>query len=126
MKTEYRHPHLGISNIWSTGENRWHWSNAAGESCVERSFEEAVFNAERVLRNHVLTKRLNELVELIPAELAPEACVGEFSAEDDTPTLHVNLWRGLDLYHLPEAVASLEIAAEGHWEGGRCYSLQVA
>jgi hypothetical protein len=74
------------------------------------------------------TEKQNALLEAlhtIPAELAPEAFVGEFSAEDDTPTLHVNLWRGLDLYHLPEAVASLDIATEGHWDGGRCYSLQV-
>jgi hypothetical protein len=50
----------------------------------------------------------------------------EFSAEDSTPTLHIDLWRGLDLSDLPDVVADLEIVAEGHWDGGISYSLQLA
>ena len=72
------------------------------------------------------TEQLHELASLIPHELAAHVAVCEFSAEDSTPTLHVDLWRGYDITDLPEAVASLNEASEGHWDGGRSYSLQLA
>jgi hypothetical protein len=69
---------------------------------------------------------LKNVIHNIPAELTAHAVVCEFSAEDDTPTLHLDLWRGMDLHDLPEFTTRLTIAAEGHWDGGRTYSLQVA
>ena len=51
--------------------------------------------------------------------------IGKFSDQDDTPTLHIDLWRGYDLCDLPELVG-LEVVLEGHWECGRSYSLQLA
>ena len=72
------------------------------------------------------TQSLHEIATLIPADLAAHVAVCEFSAEDNTPTLHIDLWRGHDLSDLPEAVASLEVACEGFWDGGRSYSLQIA
>lgn len=61
----------------------------------------------------------------IPAEMTAHAAVCEFSAEDDTPTLHLDLWEGVDLHHLPEPNIKLTIAAKGKWDGGRSYSFQV-
>ena len=72
------------------------------------------------------TEQLHELASMIPHELAAHVAVCEFSAEDDTPSLHIDLWRGYDLCDLPEAVASLAIATEGYWDGGCSYSLQLA
>lgn len=72
------------------------------------------------------TTFLNDLAALISAELAAHVAVCEYSAEDNTPTLHVDLWRGHDISDLPEAVASLTVALAGHWDGGRSYSLQLA
>jgi hypothetical protein len=69
---------------------------------------------------------LREISTLIPESMAPHCAVCEYSAEDDTPTLHIDLWRGLDLSDLPEQVAALTVASEGHWDGGRSYSLQLA
>ena len=72
------------------------------------------------------TTFLNEMAALIPADLTAHVAVCEYSSEDNTPTLHIDLWRGHDLSDLPEAVASLAVACEGHWDGGRSYSLQIA
>jgi hypothetical protein len=71
------------------------------------------------------TNALREIAALISDSLASHVAVCEFSAEDNTPTLHVDLWRGRDLSDLPEVAASLEVAAQGNWDGGRCYSLQL-
>lgn len=60
----------------------------------------------------------------IPETIAPHCAVCEFSSEDSTPTLHLDLWRGHDLGDLPQ-VNGLTVAAEGHWDGGRAYSLQL-
>jgi len=51
----------------------------------------------------------------------------EFSAEDNTPTLHLDLWRGktLDDVLFQRDLNALDIVAEGHWDGGRSYSLQA-
>jgi hypothetical protein len=72
------------------------------------------------------TDQLRDLATLVPSSIAAHVAVCEFSAEDSTPSLHIDLWRGHDLCDLPEAMASLVVAAEGHWDGGRCYSLQLA
>jgi hypothetical protein len=71
------------------------------------------------------TETLRELSTLISNDMAAHVAVCEYSAEDNTPTLHIDLWRGHDLCDLPEAVAALVVASEGHWDGGRCYSLQI-
>jgi hypothetical protein len=72
------------------------------------------------------TETLRELSTLISNDMAAHVAVCEYSAEDNTPTLHIDLWRGFDLCDLPEQVASLELACEGNWDGGRSYSLQLA
>ena len=72
------------------------------------------------------TETLRNLSTLISNEMAAHVAVCEFSSEDNTPTLHIDLWRGLDLCDLPEQVASLELASEGNWDGGLSYSLQLA
>lgn len=72
------------------------------------------------------TQFLNELAFLVPSSIAAHVAVCEYSAEDNTPTLHIDLWRGHDLGDLPEAVALLAVACDGHWDGGRSYSLQIA
>jgi hypothetical protein len=69
---------------------------------------------------------LREISALIPDHMAAHVAVCEFSSEDNTPTLHIDLWRGYDLHELPESVASLTVAIEGNWDGGRSYSLQLA
>jgi len=68
---------------------------------------------------------LHEISTLIPQAMAPHCAVCAYSAEYDTPTLHIDLWRGLDLCDLPEQVAALTVACEGYWDGGRSYSLQL-
>jgi hypothetical protein len=71
------------------------------------------------------TETLREISALISNEMAAHVAVCEYSAEDNTPTLHIDLWRGLALCDLPEQVAALTVASEGHWDGGRSYSLQL-
>lgn len=72
------------------------------------------------------TDTLREFAALISDELAAHVAVCEFSAEDNTPTLHIDLWRGYDLSDLPAPVASLTVVSEGSWDGGRSYSLQLS
>lgn len=62
----------------------------------------------------------------ISTKIAPNTVVCEFSNEDNTPTLHIDLWRGFGLSDLPAKVAELKVVAEGHWDGGRSYSFQIA
>jgi hypothetical protein len=54
------------------------------------------------------------------------AVLSEFSNDDSTQTLHINLWRGktLDDVLLERDLNMLEVVTEGSWEGGRCYSVQ--
>lgn len=80
-------------------------------------FEKTIMNTEKL--------HLMDLALLVPEEIAPNVVVCEFSSEDDTQTLHVDLWRGFDLSDLPCKIASLKVAAEGYWDGGKCYSLQL-
>jgi hypothetical protein len=68
---------------------------------------------------------LERIASKISNEKAADVYVSEYSAEDDTPTLHINLWRGFDMHDLCSEVNALEIAIEGFWDGGRCYSLQL-
>ena len=72
------------------------------------------------------TIALTNLAALVQSSIAAHVAVCEYSAEDSTPTLHIDLWRGYDLSDLPQAVADLVVATEGHWDGGRSYSLQLA
>jgi hypothetical protein len=69
---------------------------------------------------------LRRIASRISWHKATHVAVCEFSAEDDTPTLHIDLWRGVDLHDLLQEVNALDIASEGFWDGGRCYSLQLA
>jgi hypothetical protein len=71
------------------------------------------------------TETLKQIAALIPADVAQSVHVGPYSAEDDTPTLHVELWRKLDLSDMPYEAASLEVASEGFGQYGRCFSLQI-
>lgn len=70
------------------------------------------------------TQMLKELSVLLVDEFVESYHIGSFSEEDDEPTLHLNMWRHYDIGDLNWAFAQLLVAAEGHWEGGRCYSLQ--
>lgn len=70
--------------------------------------------------------RLNAMANWTRIDQVAKAVACEFSAEDNTPTLHLNLWRGVDLFNMPPAYSSLKVAAEGNWDGGRAYSLQFA
>jgi hypothetical protein len=66
---------------------------------------------------------LESLLSFDPdSQIIENACLCEFSAEDNTPTLHLTLWRGHNLGDLPDT--ALEIVAEGHSDIGRVYSLQ--
>lgn len=126
-KTEIRH-NGGMSNVWSTdGGVSWCWANAAGEGSWEPTFEAAMASAESALTWKAdATAKLRELAALVPAEMAAHVAVCEFSSDDATPALHIDLWRGFDLVDLPQAVAELAVAVEGNWDGGRSYSLHIA
>lgn len=76
------------------------------------------------LRHKVLQHAL-ELLLANSGDMISHAVICEFSAEDSTPTLHIDLWRGFAISDLPECVNELVIVAEGHWDGGRSYSLQA-
>ena len=55
-------------------------------------------------------------------QIVENACICEFSNEDNTPTLHLTLWRGFDLSDIPDT--GLEVVSEGFNDIGRVYSLQ--
>ena len=71
---------------------------------------------------------LNQVAEHLFANpsLAAHVAICEFSAEDPTPTLHLDLWRNDDLFDIFMSgdLNHLDVVAEGHWDGGRSYSLQ--
>lgn len=69
--------------------------------------------------------KLNAIAAQLPDDLVPTCFVGEYSAEDDTPTLHIDIWRRWDLCDLSGDVHLLDIASEGHSDLGPCYSLQL-
>jgi hypothetical protein len=77
------------------------------------------------MTNEQKYKRLNRLVSRICKRKTAHVAACEFSSEDDTPTLHIDLWRDYDLHHLSQEINALEIASEGHWDGGRSCSLQI-
>ena len=71
-------------------------------------------------------------LEAVRKTLAIHACdmvdhliVCDFSEEDPTPSLHVDMHKGYDINDLPDFVNQLAVACEGHWAGGRSYSLQL-
>ena len=124
MTTEYNHGGA-ISNIWSpNGGRSWSWSNAAGEGCGEPTFETAVTAAEKAITTHKL-EAVRKTLQIHACDMAEHLIVCDFSEEDSTPSLHIDLWKGYDLGDLNESVNQLAIASEGHWAGGRSYSLQV-
>jgi hypothetical protein len=75
---------------------------------------------------NILQSTLESLLSFDPdSQIIENACICEFSSEDSTPTLHLYLWRGYDLNDLPDCSFTLNEVASGHWDGGRCYSLQA-
>lgn len=77
------------------------------------------------MTNEQKQKRLQRIATRISKRKTAQVAACEFSAEDDTPTLHLDLWRGFDLHDLSQEVNALDIASEGNWDGGRCFSLQI-
>jgi hypothetical protein len=77
------------------------------------------------MTNEQKYKRLHRLVGRISKRKTAHVAAREYSAEDSTPTLHVDLWRGYDLHHLSQEINALVVASEGFWDGGRSYSLQI-
>jgi hypothetical protein len=66
---------------------------------------------------------LESLLSFDPdSQIIENAALCEFSAEDNTPTLHLTLWRGYDLSDIPDT--GLEVVTKGHSDLGRVYSLQ--
>lgn len=130
MTIQFNHgDNLGISSIWQQGST-FAWSNRCGEGCGLSSFEAAATEAEETLLSVSAYKVAETTLRLISAELTEQlvahAVVCEFNCDDNTPTLHIDLWNGVDITDLPERVASLNVVAEGSWDGGRSYSLQIA
>lgn len=78
------------------------------------------------MTNEQKLNRLDRIAAKICKRKAAYVGVRDYSWEDDTPTLHLDLWRGFDLGDLSQEVSALEIANEGFWDGGRSYSLQLA
>lgn len=58
------------------------------------------------------TEKLKAIADQIESHV-PCCWVGDFSAEDETPTLHAELWRGHCLSDLFGDVHLLEVASEG-------------
>lgn len=77
------------------------------------------------MTNEQKYKRLNRLVSRICKRKTAHVAACEFSSEDDTPTLHIDLCRDYDLPDLSYEVNALDVVCEGHWGGGRSYSLQI-
>jgi len=70
-----------------------------------------------------LESTLESLLEFdTNSEIIENACICEFSAEDNTPTLHLTLWRGHNLSDIPDT--GLNVVAEGFSDIGPVYSLQ--
>lgn len=68
---------------------------------------------------------LESLLSFDPnSDIIENACLCGFSSEDDTPTIHLTLWRGYDLSDIPDT--GLEEVSEGFSDIGRVYSLQLA
>ena len=77
------------------------------------------------MTTHTTLEQLNNL--LSSGSVAYSAVIPFCWQEGDyTPTLTIHLWRGYDLHDLPAQIASLNVVSDGHWGGGRCYSLQIA
>ena len=73
---------------------------------------------------NTLQSALESLLSFDPnSEIIEDAAICEFSAEDNTPTMHLTLWRGFDLSDIPDT--GLDIVAEGFSDIGRTYSLQA-
>ena len=74
---------------------------------------------------NTLQNKLETLLAFDPdSKIIAEAALCEFSSEDNTPTIHLSLWRGFDLCDIP--CESLEVITEGFDDIGRTYSLQLA
>lgn len=59
------------------------------------------------------TEKLQAIATQIKSQHVPCCWVGDYSAEDKTPTLHVELWRNHCLSDISGDVHLLEIACEG-------------
>ena len=68
---------------------------------------------------------LESLLSFDPdSQILESAVLCEFSSEDNTPTIHLTLWRGYDLSDIPDT--GLKEVSEGFSDIGRVYSLQLA
>lgn len=76
-------------------------------------------------QSYIQTTELRKLASEIDSNLIDNAIVCEFTSYDDTPTLHVYLWRAFGLSDLPERIRNLKLAAEGIWDGGTVFSFQI-
>lgn len=83
-------------------------------------------NKMNTMTNDQKHAHLQRIATSLNESIAAHVAVCEYSCEDSTPTLHIDLWRGYDMCDLSQEVNALEIASEGFWDGGRCYSLQLA
>lgn len=71
-----------------------------------------------------LQTTLESLLAFDPtSKIIQNACLCEFSAEYNTPTIHITLWRGYDLGDLPDT--GLDVVSDGFSDIGRVYSLQL-
>jgi len=68
---------------------------------------------------------VRQILTIHACDMIDHLIVCDFSEEDSTLSLHIDLWKGYDLHDLHESVNQLAIVSEGHWAGGRSYSLQV-
>jgi len=124
MKTQYRHPNLGNSLIWPIGEHSFRWSNSAGSGHYEGHFESCVLVAQKALMNKRANEKLSSLLELIPNEMLAHAAVCEFSSDDNTTTLHIDLETGYKFSDLPKEIQTLDVVLRGEWHGGKSFSFQ--
>jgi hypothetical protein len=72
---------------------------------------------------NTLQTTLESLLAFDPtSQIIESAALCEFSAEDNTPAIHLTLWRGHSLNNLPDT--GLRVVAEGGCDIGPTYSLQ--
>lgn len=109
-----------------TGSTPVFWALDGKPAKAAEMIADPFFDLSNADQMNATTECLRALTAIIPAKLAAHVAVCEFSSDDSTPTLHIDLWRGSDISDLPEAVAGLSVANEGFWDGGRSYSLQIA
>jgi len=78
-----------------------------------------------MINTPTVSDRLQSHIETILTSPEVEnAILCEFSTEDNTPTIHVQLWRGAEWSNIP-GIDGLEEVADGHTDLGPCASFQL-